>query len=506
MSKALWGVVFLATAVGCGENESERTPTTPEGSGGEVPFGGEGHQTGGQPDSGGGGAAAGGGAAGECVTTWGDAGAAEELDVPGCLTLKVPEATFLIEAMPDPGSNVCQGRLPDDCRIGPWLMAFHTLADGKLEAWLVSADRAQWGFEHDLEVAAFELQEEDGVFRLPPKGEATLATYSYNEDRVPGVCLTSRGQVFAGAPDVGSTFSFFDEDEDGVADGVVLSGNVKGLGARGGDYDDDCGDDSFPLATRGHVVDRRVYLTAEGDALQPRLIAHEGFLKEGSASVLGPRGWVEARPLTLSSGFTYGYAANVVLQPGAPLKWQFDVADSFDRRLAGELSFGESEFWLKVQDGSFESFDIGEEWGTEDAYVEATCNPSARAEETELPPIGGARSLVIDQNGYRDRFRFTRSGDPTRLTFVAFGSVQVELATVGSLDETPFVQAPVVTPADCEQYAAFCAQVPAGELKHYSVDLPDGDADVLVRLYNAGKTAWASGGGADLCVDDLTLE
>jgi hypothetical protein len=287
---------------------------------------------------------------------------------------------------------------------------------------------------------------------------------------------------------------------------VNLRGGALGLGTRGGDYEDDCGYETFPLETRGHVVDTTAHLTAEGDVLQPRLIANDGFLKEGSAWLSGPNGFIAAQPLMIS-GYTYGYAANVVLQPGAPVEWKFDVVDSFDRKLEGEVSFGESTIWPQVIDPTFESYDSGESWGAEDARVEGTCNPSDSPFGTKLlPPIAGARSLVIDAEGYRDRFRFTRSGNQTHLAFVAFGQVDVELTAVGAVEGPPFRKAPVVTPGDCVKYAAFCAQVPTGKLKHYSLELPPGDADVLVRLVNTDRNNWASAGGSDLCVDDLNLE
>lgn len=241
--------------------------------------------------------------------------------------------------------------------------------------------------------------------------------------------------------------------------------------------------------------------------MAPRLIAGQGFLRQGTASILGPQGWVQAQPLTLS-GLIYGFTAQVALEPGAPLSWSFEGVDLFGRKLAGRpVSFGRSELWLKVRDGSFETFDIGEEWGTEDARIEATCNPSRLYPyESELPAIAGARSLVIGADGYRDRFRFSRATNQTQLSFVAFGSVSVELATVGAVDGPPLEQQPTVTPADCQTYAAFCAKVPAGTLNHYSVDLPPGDSDVLVRLYNGDTTPSAAAGGSDLCVDDLALQ
>jgi hypothetical protein len=95
---------------------------------------------------------------------------------------------------------------------------------------------------------------------------------------------------------------------DGIAKGVALSGSVLSLGQRGGDYDENCGNESYPLQTPGRTVEASVHLSAEGGVLEPRLIADGGFLKQGSAWVQGPQGLVEAQALTLS-GFTYGYAA-----------------------------------------------------------------------------------------------------------------------------------------------------------------------------------------------------
>jgi hypothetical protein len=423
----------------------------------------------------------------------------------------VPERPFLIEPMSDPGNNVCPSPEPDDCKIGPWLMIFETLPGGKLKGSLVSARQAQqdsdeydnWGPGHGFEAAEFQLQSDDSVYRLAPRSRATLATYSYDVERVPGVCLVAPGKI-EWRSHVGTAFNFFDEDGDGEADGVVLSGNVVGLGDRGGDYEYDCGYETFPIETRGHVVDTTVQLDAEGNALQPVLLAREGFLQGGSASVRGPEGWVEARPLKLS-GFTYGYAADVVLQPGAPLDWKFDVVDSFDRKLEDEGSFGDVETWREVEDGGFEDPALGTVWGDLNSVITDSCNPNLEDAEA-LGPIGGTRSLAILRDGYRDQFRLVRTASDARLTFVAFGKVNVELATVGSLDPAPFDRTPVVTPADCDTYAAFCAQVPEGALKHYSVELPEGDGDVLVRLTNEDHTLWATSGGHDLCVDDLQLE
>jgi hypothetical protein len=508
---ALKQVVWVCGAlviggVGACNGDGDAPPATDAaeaGAGGEPEVGGEAGR-GGSASEGGAGAGQAGHGGEDCAATLAPGGGPGEL-LPGCSTLKVPEQPFLIEAIQDPGDNVCQD--VDDCRVGPWLMIFESLPDGQLQGSLISANRSQWGTEHDLEAAQFQLREEHGEFRLVPGTEATLATYTYGhyEDRVPGVCLVAPGLVGTGS-DIGSRFRFFDDDGDGVADGVALGGSVKGLGQRGGDYDYDCGDESFPFATRGRVVDTTVQLSGEGDVLRPRLIARDGFLKGGSAWVRGPEDFVKARPLTLF-GYTYGYVADVVLQPGAPLEWRFDVIDSFDRKLEGGLSFGEAEFWAKVRDGSFESYEDGEAWGTEDALIQPACGILLEYEEGDvLPPIAGSRSLVIPKYGYRERFRLARRNDPAHLTFVAAGRVRAEVATVGSLEPAPFDGTPVVTPADCEKYAAFCAQVGEGELKHYRFDLPEGDGDVLVRLYNEDRTPWASAGGSDLCVDDLQLE
>jgi hypothetical protein len=507
---AAWGVAVVGTAVACGAARSRNVETnTAGGTGGAADAGGESHvQAGETNDAGGVGGAGGsdslpqaGGEGGGCDDTWLESGGAGgEVRLPGCLTLQVPETPFLVDAMTDPGAVSC------DCSIGPWLMIFRTRPDGDLEGALVSTKKESWPPGHEMEASAFDLRADGNVYRLPPRTRATLATYSYDEDRVPGLCLTGKGLAENDA-ERDSVFAFYDEDGDGVADGVNLGGRALGLGDRGGDYEDDCGYESFPLKTRGHVADTTVHLTSDGDVLQPRLVANDGFLKEGSAWVWGKSGFVAAQPLTIS-GFIYGYAANTVLEPGAALEWRFDAVDSFDRSLTGELAFGQSEFWLKVRDGGFESFDDGEEWGTEDGRIEATCNPTKNYpyENVELPPIAGARSFVLDANSHRDRFRFSRGANETRLSFVAFGKVEVELATVGMVGGPPFRQTPVETLADCGKYAAFCAAVPAGTLKQYAVALPPGDSDVLVRLYNADKTAWASAGGSDLCVDDLILE
>lgn len=506
----MWGLLLVGAAGACASSHDPGTKTD-DGAGGDAQAGRNSHQqagdaseagaTNGASSQGGTGTAGeAGSAVGDCTTTWSDAGGAG--GAPGCLTLTVPETPFLLNAMPDPGYNVCQGG--DDCQIGPWLMAFHTLPDGDLEGALVSTKRELWPPDHDLEAAAFRLHAEGGVYRLPARTRATLATYGYDEVRVPGVCLAGKGLAELDAADRGAAFSFFDDTGDGVADGVALSGSVLSLGQRGGDYDDNCGNESYPLQTQGHTVEANVHLSAEGGVLKPRLIADGGFLKHGSAWVQGPQGMVEAQALTLS-GFTYGYAADVVLQPAASLSWKIDAVDWFDNVLQGPLSFGQSEPWPQVHDGSFESYGSGEEWSAEDASVEGSCNPSRLSDEAEVPPVAGARSLVIDANGYRDRFRFTRTAQQTKLSFVALGSVKVQLATVGARGPTPLPQTPVGTPADCQKYAAFCAQVPVG-LKHYSIDLPAGTSDVLVRLYNGDMISWSTGVGSPLCVDDLNLE
>ena len=205
------------------------------------------------------------------------------------------------------------------------------------------------------------------------------------------------------------------------------------------------------------------------------------------------------------SGFIYGFRANVVLQPGSPLGWEIEGTDILGRTLAGPVAVGDSEPWLKLSDPTFETFDEGDRWGTGSASIEDRCDPSASDQDAPpLPPISGARSLVIGE--YRDRFRFTRSAEQTHLSFVAFGKVAVELATVGTEAAGPFRQEPTVTDADCLKYPAFCAKLPAGTLKQYRVALPPGDTDVLLRLTNADGADWSTGGGTDLCVDDLALE
>ncbi len=453
------------------------------------------------------------GQAGDGCSSLEAAGAGGMQALVGCPTLKVPTAPFLFQAMPDPGNNVCQDI--DDCSIGPWLVTFRTLPDGELEAGLVSTQEAFWPSNHEPEAAEFRLHAEDGVYYLAARQRATLASYTYGHERVPGVCLAGDGVAF-GTPSDGTidrtVLAFFDDTGDGVADVVELGGRGVTLGERGGDYEDDCGDQPTSLHAQGRVVETAVDLSAGGDVLKPELRVNGGFLKQGTAQVFAPpHSWVDAQPLAVS-GFIYGFAASVVLQPGRQLTWRVDGVDLFDRQVAGQLALGQSEVWPLVNDGSFESFASGADWGAGDATIEANCNPND--DQKPLPPIAGSRSLVIGPNGYQDSFRFSRTGSQTHLSFVAFGNVGVELATVGTLNGEPFWQAPVVTAADCQRYAEFCSQVPADSdlsgpartLELYGVKLPPGASDVLVRLYNQGGSVWGAGGGTDLCVDDLRLE
>jgi len=504
-----WGLLIVSAAAACEASHGDSPGSAEAGASGAEASG----ANGGEAGNGGGGNAGGtdagtAGQAGNGCILDDAAGADGEAARPGCLTVTVPTLPFLIERLPDPGENVCTSS--GGCAIGPWLMVFRSLPDGDLEGALVSTQDSLWPADHEREAAAFRLHSEDGVYRLSDRTKATLASYTYKTSfgiaRVPGVCLAAPGVAFGIDRDVreGNAFRFFDVDGDGVADTLTLSGIGVGLGVRGGDYSSDCSDEPLPLQTQGRVVDTVIDLHAAGDVLRPELLVDGGFLEQGSARVrVSPSRWVDAQPLTLS-GFTYGFRANVVIQPGAPLLWQIEGADILGRQIGGDVSVGEAEPWLKVSDPTFEAFESGETWGTGTASIEERCNPSDTDVAPPLPAISGVRSLVIGE--YRDRFRFTRTAEQTQLSFVAFGQVGVELTMVGTESEEPFRQAPTVTDADCEQYAAFCAKVPPGTLKHYAVALPAGDSDVLLRLTNEDGRDWSTGAGTDLCVDDLELQ
>ncbi len=498
-----WGglvLVALGSAAACDSHPKCRASgpaacTAPDGGTGGSPY---------EPAPGGAGGEFAAGGLGGDAGAGGDAGSAT--------TLSIPALPFLVEGFADPGEQFCS---PNgiDCRVGPWLMAFRPGADGVLEGALVSS--GQWlpvrAPQGGREAAAFRLVRGPGdVYRLSSRKRATLATYAYGTELVPGVCLHNDAEdPVPNVSPTASEFRFVDTDGDQIADELKLSGTIVTEGMVGGDYEGDCGYEGVEVDVTGHVLDKPITVAAGGDALHPTLQLDGGFLVEGSARLLAPGGWFDAEPLVVS-GLIYGFKKDIVLLPGAVKSWMLsDVIDLGGRAVSpGQIDLGDVEDWPLVGSGDFESLPSGEPWYDQaDTVVGAECSSCGENDgDAALPPISGARSLHVGHGG-QARFYLERGSSHTHLKLLAFGALELELGPLNSMSWIPTLTS---VPADCSTHADFCAAAPDESLREYSIELPrhgvpGGDSDLLLSVRDRTPVFGATD-GTGVWLDELRLE
>lgn len=349
----------------------------------------------------------------------------------------------------------------------------------------------------------------------------TLKAYRYGFHRVDGVCLqeSSGNNEMPGGP---SKLTFRDDDEDGLADRVELSGYVATQGQVSSDWDSGCGQESAPLRTTGRVVKGPPTLAARGNALRPSLLVEGGFLSAGVAELQAAGGESVDADVLEAGGLIYGFSAPVVVAPESEVTWQVAEYVAFGEALeAAELAFI-VEPWPALSDGSFEASEPLS-WPEDAGLVEATCEGCETIDgSTSLPAISGEQSLLI--GGASQRFLLSPESGQTRLSFLALDvswswtSLALDIARVGGAVaryQTAALDAPQLplrptaklasVAADCATYPHICSLLsePTG-LRQYTVDLPAGDGDVLITVHDASLTL-----GIDpepLWLDDLRLE
>lgn len=443
-----------------------------------------------------GGAAGGGGA-----ESAGDGGAESADDGGSWAGLAIPALPFLVGRFADPGEQFCAAD-GGDCQVGPWLMAFAPGAQGELEGALVAS--GAWPAKPTLqglrEAAAFRLfRSADDVYRLEAGERATLATYSDESALVPGVCLHNDAKS-------ASELRFLDTNGDNLADTLTLSGTVVTEGLVSSDYEGDCGSEMVSVELMGRVTGAPIQLAAQGNAMHATLQVDGGLLKSGKAQVLTEAGWTNAEPL-LVSGLIYGFKVGEVLPPAATLSslsWRVIGGVDLGGGAVAELerNFGPREAW-PLAGGDFDNLHYGEQWNKDlgSSSAEPHCSRCSDDPEQPFPPITGRQSLLI-QRGGEARFRLKRSADQTRLKLLAFGKLAVELGAVGS---APFTPPLAFVAADCAAHVDFCNAAPPESLREYTVDLPTGEGDVLLRIWDRTPMLGVTD-GTGVWLDDLRLE
>jgi hypothetical protein len=118
--------------------------------------------------------------------------------------------------------------------------------------------------------------------------------------------------------------------------------------------------------------------------------------------------------------------------------------------------------------------------------------------------------------GARQRLRLSGASGKTRLSLVEFGGdLVVDVARAGAaptLYSPPHASdswLPRSTPlqieaADCQTYANFCGTALPLRFTKYSLELPPGDSDLLITIYNAAIDYGSP--PRPIWIDDLKLE
>ncbi|MDF3067936.1 MAG: hypothetical protein K0R38_3537 [Polyangiaceae bacterium] len=466
-------------ATGCNESDSA---TGPDGAGGDS-RGGTGLAAG---ESGGGATPLGGG---------GNDGSPPPL--------ALPSAAFAIDGFGD--WDDCESDLdPDPCNMGPWVLGLRETEDGVLEGALVSLDPTS---SHRPAASAVRLVREDGDTFVPAGSDPSIVIKRYRPDyeTFPTACLTKESKL-----------TLLDDDDDGVADRVQLSGRYFSQGERGGSYDSSCDsrqDFARPLAAVGRAIEEPVVLQPHGDALHPRLALENGFLLQGGAALEQPSA-VDATPLE-AGGLIYGFEAASTLTPGAMVSWRVDAESYLGVAPQAPSVDLQVEDWLTLDDASFEAFEADEVWPDgRDARIRSSID-LGRVADGALPAIAGEHSFELARGGSYARMRLARANGATTLSFLAASDiepasavdnvpVEVEVGVIGQELAPAPLRELTREPADCAIYADFCAAAGAGVLYRYTVELDDAEGDLLVTIHNAGldfgvspKAVW---------LDELKLE
>lgn len=497
--------VAISAAVACTSEDSEPHPGSPvEGAGGDRVAGGgapgDASQAGHSSDLGGGGAGRGGGEETQggtggvpdamCGVAQAGAGAGGYFG-DGHLTNRLPDEPFVLERMPAEHEAYDESVYPTPGYVGPG-------------PWMLQLEPDGAGFSGH--VVLFDTSAVDKV-ALVPEGDhyrftskATLVNYTYAADVVPGICVDREAKL-----------SLLDDDGDCVADRLVLSGEVLSLGRRGGDYDEECGEEYYPIRIEGLPLSQsqvKPQLEATGDPLRP-VLRVPAMYTQGTATLETESGVsIDAEALAIDE-FIYGFRADVGLVPGSKATWHLRgtaLAQSGSQTRDVPVTFAD---WPLVDDGTFETWD--ETWTQKDQL--------RRNNPDFAPPISGEHSLALEGGGTVASIRFVQPAGKTKLRFLAdeksFTTHPVDwiyglAIDYAALGEAAVSAVPSVTNV-CEAYPAYCncdaeQKNCERELFDYSVDVAAAaePRELLLRFKN-GNADWPSTSDPIL-IDDLRFE
>ena len=406
------------------------------------------------------------------------------------LTRQLPDEPFVIERMPPDNWAYDESAYPaDDLGPGPWTLSLEPDGAG-IAGHVVLFDTSA--------VSSLQLEPEGDHYRFA--ASATLVNYTYAADVVPGICLDQQAKV-----------RLLDDDGDCVADRLVLSGSVRSLGTRGGDYERDCGDEYFPVHLEARTLsqsERKPTLEATNDPLRPVLRA-PAIYSQATATLETEDGTiVDAEPL-LVDDLIYGFRADVGLAPGTTATWHLSGKALGQARSQSQdvpVTFAD---WPLFSDGTFETWD--EAW---------TQKYGVYRNDPEIdPPIAGERSLSLGRGGSVASIRFVQPPGKATLRFLAdsspFASHPADYLLGLAIDyAAPGASAvsgvPTVTNV-CDAHAAYCncdtnQSNCERMLFDYSLELPAATEarEVLLRFKNYNSD-WALE-SEPILIDDLRFE